>query len=78
MDKTFYTISEVSKKYQEPQHVLRFWERHFEILKPMQSSNRRYYRQEDLKILSSIQKLLREDLFTIEGAKKKLIEIYGE
>jgi len=78
MNKTFYTISEVSKKYQEPQHVLRFWERHFEILKPMQSSNRRYYRQEDLKILSSIQKLLREDLFTIEGAKKKLIEIYGE
>lgn len=78
MDKIFYTISEVSSKYEEPQHVLRFWEREFELLKPMQSSNRRYYRQEDLKILSTIQKLLREDLFTIEGAKKKLIEIYGK
>jgi DNA-binding transcriptional MerR regulator len=78
MEKIFYTISEVSSKYEEPQHVLRFWEREFELLKPMQSSNRRYYRQEDLKILSTIQKLLREDLFTIEGAKKKLIEIYGK
>ena len=78
MEKIFYTISEVSSKYEEPQHVLRFWEREFELLKPMQSSNRTYYRQEDLKILSTIQKLLREDLFTIEGAKKKLIEIYGK
>lgn len=77
MDKIFLTISEVSQKFEEPQHVLRYWERQFEMLKPTQSVNRRYYRSKDIEIISNIKKLLRDDMFTIEGAKKKLNEMYG-
>tara|TARA_R100000544_G_C2165771_1_gene29836 strand:- start:49 stop:300 length:252 start_codon:yes stop_codon:yes gene_type:complete len=70
--KIFYTISEVSAMFSEPQYVLRFWENNFNKLKPMQKGNRRYYRSRDLKVLKRIRKLLRTDLYTIEGAKRKM------
>lgn len=71
--KTFHTIAEVSKIFDENQHTLRFWERSFPILKPMHSSTyRRYYREKDLQIIKVIKSLLRDDLYSMAGAKKQL------
>ena len=73
-NKIFYTTTEVSQLYNEPQYVLRYWETHFPMLKPMQSANRRYYRQSDMQLLERIKQLLREDLYTIKGARKIIDE----
>ena len=73
-NKIFYTTTEVSKLYNEPQYVLRYWETHFPMLRPMQLANRRYYRQSDMQLLERIKQLLREDLYTIKGARKIIDE----
>ena len=69
----YKTISEVSKLIDVPSHVLRFWETKFSQVKPIKrSGGRRYYRTEDVKILSSIRKLLYQEGYTIKGAQKVL------
>ena len=69
----FRTISEVAKELNIPQHVLRFWENKFTLIKPMKrGGGRRYYRPEDLTILRRIQHLLYDDCYTIKGVQKIL------
>lgn len=58
-----------------PQHVLRFWETKFSQICPMKrGGGRRYYRPEDVEIISVIRELLHEDGYTIKGAQKHLRE----
>jgi len=67
----FKTISEVAKYLNVPQHVLRFWESRFTQIKPLKlHGGRRYYRPEDIDILSTIKHLLYKQGYTIKGAKK--------
>ena len=68
--KALRTISEVSKDLNLPQHVLRFWETKFSIIRPLKmGGGRRYYRPEDLIILKNIQNLLHEEGYTIKGVQ---------
>ena len=67
----FRTISEVAEELDLPQHVLRFWESKFTQIKPLKrGGNRRYYRPDDVKVLSAIKKLLHADGYTIRGVQK--------
>lgn len=67
----FKTISEAADMLNVPQHVLRFWESRFSQIKPLKmGGGRRYYRPEDIDILSKIQNLLYKQGYTIKGAKK--------
>ena len=69
------TISEAAQVLEVPQHVLRFWESRFPQIKPVKSrGGRRYYRPEDMKILSTIKHLLYKEGYTIKGAKKAFQE----
>jgi len=69
----FKTISEAAESLHVPQHVLRFWESRFSQIKPTKlRGGRRYYRPEDMDILTTIQNLLYKQGYTIEGAKKAL------
>ncbi|MCV2868634.1 MerR family transcriptional regulator [Defluviimonas sp. WL0002] len=71
----FRTISEVGEILDTPAHVLRFWESQFAQIKPMKrAGGRRYYRPQDVALLSGIKKLLHEDGVTIRGVKKILKE----
>lgn len=78
MNKTaqaFRTISEVSEELDVPKHVLRFWEMKFPQIKPMKrGGGRRYYRPEDLELLSGIRHLLHAEAYTIKGVQKILRE----
>lgn len=75
----FRTISEVSDELDVPQHVLRFWETKFTQVKPMKrGGGRRYYRPEDLALLSQIRDLLYTDGYTIKGVQKLLREKGGK
>tara|TARA_R110002110_G_scaffold184524_7_gene391278 strand:- start:40 stop:468 length:429 start_codon:yes stop_codon:yes gene_type:complete len=72
-DLAFRTISEVAAELDLPQHVLRFWETKFTQVRPMKrAGGRRYYRPEDMLLLSKIRKLLYDDGYTIKGVQKLL------
>ncbi|MEX2199828.1 MAG: MerR family transcriptional regulator [Dongiaceae bacterium] len=67
----FRTISEVADELAVPQHVLRFWETKFPQVKPLKrGGGRRYYRPEDVALLSEIRALLYSDGYTIRGVQK--------
>ncbi len=75
----FRTISEVAAQLDLPQHVLRFWETKFNVIKPMKrGGGRRYYRPEDVAHLRSIRDLLYTDGYTIKGVQKLLKEGGGK
>ncbi len=72
----FRTISEVSSALETPTHVLRFWESKFSQIKPVKrAGGRRYYRPDDIRLLSGIKTLLHEQGMTIKGAQKMLREL---
>lgn len=71
----FRTISEVAANLDVPQHVLRFWESKFQQVRPLKrGGGRRYYRPEDVALLSNIKELLYNQGFTIRGVQKLLKE----
>jgi DNA-binding transcriptional MerR regulator len=72
--KLYYSISEVSKITDLEQYVLRYWETEFEQLKPAKNrAGNRIYTNREIKLILFIKKLLREERYTIEGAKQVLI-----
>ena len=75
----FRTISEVAAELDLPQHVLRFWETKFSVIRPMKrGGGRRYYRPEDITLLRRISGLLYTDGYTIKGVQKLLREGGGK
>ena len=73
--KLYRSISEVSEMLDVRPHVLRYWETQFSMLRPRKNrAGNRVYRPEDLKVLFRIRELLYARRFTIEGARKKLLE----
>jgi DNA-binding transcriptional MerR regulator len=74
----FRTISEVADELDVPQHVLRFWETKFPLVKPVKrAGGRRYYRPQDVELLRQIQRLLHDDGYTIKGVQKVLKSARG-
>jgi DNA-binding transcriptional MerR regulator len=71
----YRTISEVADGLDLPQHVLRFWETRFPQIRPLKrGGGRRYYRPEDVELLSSIRRMLYDQGYTIKGVQKLLRE----
>lgn len=70
--KKYFTIGEVSKICDLQPHVLRYWEKAFQQLKPSKRSGRRYYQQKDLHLVLQIKYLLHQKGFTIQGAQAQL------
>ena len=71
--KSYYSIGDVSKMFNENASLIRFWENEFDILKPKKNAKGdRFFRPEDVKNLKLIHHLLRQRKYTIEGAKEFL------
>jgi DNA-binding transcriptional MerR regulator len=71
----FRTISEVADEIGVPQHVLRFWESRFGQIRPLKrAGGRRYYRPDDVDLITGIQRLLHGQGYTIKGAQRVLKE----
>ena len=71
--KTYKSIGEVAKEIPVETHTLRFWEKEFKQIKPtFLSGNRRYYSDKDIHIIKLIHELLKNQGYTIPGAKKLL------
>ena len=77
--KLYYSISEVCEMTQLKQYVLRYWENEFDILKPSKNrSGNRIYTKDDIDNIIVIKRLLYEEKYTIEGAKKVLADDSSE
>jgi DNA-binding transcriptional MerR regulator len=73
LKKLYYSISEVSKLTGVEQYILRYWETEFNQLRPSKNrAGNRIYTNKDINLILQIKKLLREEKYTIEGAKKIL------
>ncbi|MCS7301429.1 MAG: MerR family transcriptional regulator [Fimbriimonadales bacterium] len=61
-------------------HTIRYWEREFaEFLNPVRTQGgQRRYRREDIEVLIEIRRLLKEELYTIAGAKRVLSQKFGQ
>ena len=69
-------IGEAAKVLGVEAYVLRFWETQFPFLRPRHAhSKHRFYGEQDLQTLRLIKRLLHEERFTIEGAKKYIREV---
>ena len=69
------TIGEVSQIINVPVYVIRFWEKKFDLIKPIKrKGGNRYFDKSQISNLIIIKKLLHEDRYSIEGAKKVLME----
>ena len=51
-------------------HILRYWEREFNEIRPKKIKNRRYYSQKQIEIIKLIKFLLKNKGMTIAGVKK--------
>lgn len=72
-EKVYFRIGEVSELAQTEPYVLRYWETEFPTLRPSKTpSGQRLYRRKDVQTVFEIKRLLYEEGFTIEGARKQL------
>jgi len=71
MKKLYFSIREVSELIDEEQHILRYWEKEFKILKPKKNSaGNRKYGHKDIDIIRDIKSLLRDNKVGINHAKE--------
>lgn len=69
----FRTIGEVGRALGIRQHVLRYWEEQFPMLRPLtRAGGRRYYRPEDVALIARIDRLVHHEGYTIRGARQAI------
>lgn len=74
--KLLLKIGEAARLLEVEAYVLRFWETQFPGLRPNHAeSKHRLYGAEDVEKLRLIKRLLYEEGFTIEGARKRIKEL---
>ena len=74
-EKLYFTIGEVAKLCGLQTHVLRYWEQEFTQLSPSRRrGSRRYYQRKDVLMVRRIRDLLYVQGFTIEGARRQLVQ----
>ena len=72
-EKLNFKIGETAKILNVPQHVLRYWEKEFALLKPNKFCNQqRMYSKKNIQILLLIKCLLYKEKFSIEGLRRHL------
>ena len=74
--KLYYSISEVCRMTGLEAHVLRYWETEFAQMRPRKNrAGNRAYRAKEIQFVHYIRHLLHDEKYTIQGAKKKLVEV---
>ena len=73
--KLYRSISEVAELVGVKQHVLRYWETQFSMLRPRKNrAGNRMYRPDEVKLLLRIRELLYDRRYTIAGARRTLLD----
>ncbi len=71
--KIYYTMGEVSEMFDVSNSLIRYWEKHFSVIKPVRNKKgNRLFTQKDIENFKLIYHLVKERGMTLEGAKKSL------
>ncbi|MEI6124306.1 MAG: MerR family transcriptional regulator [Bacteroidota bacterium] len=74
-EKIYYSIGEVSKKFNVNPSLIRFWEKEFDIIQPFRNKKgNRLFTKMDMENFYVIYHLVKERGFTLQGAKDKMNE----
>ncbi|MCB0735283.1 MAG: MerR family transcriptional regulator [Flavobacteriales bacterium] len=72
-EKLYYSISEVSNHFGVSQSLLRYWESEFPSIKPKRNKKgTRFFTRKDLEQIEKIYHLVKDQGFTLKGAKERL------
>ncbi len=75
-DRVYFRIGDVAEITGIKPYVLRFWEKEFDLLKPVKNnSGQRIFRKKDVESVLLIKRLLYRERYSIEGAKKRIKEL---
>src|SRR3954468_14098010 len=78
-DRLYFRIGDVAELLGVKPYVLRYWESEFPMISPQKSSSgQRVYRRSDVETVLMIKRLLYEERYSVEGAKKKIKELRKE
>lgn len=73
IEKVYYSIGEVAKMFNVNASLIRFWEKEFDIIRPFKNKKGdRLFTQTDIENFRSIYRLVKEQGFTLQGAKEKI------
>lgn len=72
-EKLFYTIGEVAALFNVNTSLIRFWEGEFEVIHPKRNKKgNRLFTQQDLDYFHRIYRMVKEEGYTLQGAKEQL------
>lgn len=75
-DRVYFRIGDVSEIAGIKPHVLRYWESEFSEIAPEKTaSGQRVYRRRTVETVLLIKKLLYQDRYSIDGARRRLREL---
>ncbi len=74
MEMKKFRIGELAEKLEVERFVVRFWEKEFGLKSTRSSGGQRFYTEQDYDTFCRIKILLYEKGFTIQGAKKQLMQ----
>ena len=73
IQKQYFSITEVAEKMGLNASQLRYWEKEFTALKPKTNARgKRFYNQSDIEIIGQIKWLVKDQGYTISGARKAM------
>lgn len=73
--KLYYSIGEVAEMFNLNTSHIRYWEKEFDIIKPQKNrKGNRYFTKEDIDSIRIIYHLVKNQGYTLDGAKKVLKE----
>ncbi len=71
--KLFYSIGEVADMFKVNASLIRFWEKEFDVIKPQRNKKgNRMFTSSDVDYFHQIYHLVKEQGFTLQGAKDRL------
>lgn len=77
--RAFYAIGEVCEMLDLKPHVLRYWETQFPELSPTKNrAGNRVYQAREVEQIALIRRLVYDERYTIEGARRRVEELKAE
>jgi DNA-binding transcriptional MerR regulator len=71
IEKLYFTIGDVAKKFGVATSLIRYWEQEFENIRPKKNSRgNRKYTKEDVKEIETVYHLVKEKGYTLQGARE--------
>jgi DNA-binding transcriptional MerR regulator len=75
VEKIYYSIGEVAELFSVNASLIRFWEKEFDVIKPMKNKKgNRLFTKSDIENFHIIYHLVKERGMTLKGAQKKMKE----